>query len=334
LLTDTEHIMTQIAVLDDWQGVARTSADWSVLQQRAHVTFFEQPLGGQEHVAQALRAFDVVALMRERTYFPQSLINALPNLRMIGITGARMASLDTAACTARGIVISHTGGQHSSAATAELTLGLMLAAVRRIAAADASMRRGGFQDGIGPGWVLEGRTLGIIGLGKIGSKMARYGQALGMKVLAWSPNLTNERAQAAGARLTDKDTLLEQSDIVTLHVVLSERSRGLLGAPDLARMKRNAILVNSSRGPLVDEDALLAALESGRLIAALDVYGQEPLPPEHRLRRLPNTVLTPHLGYCTAEVYTQFYSETVENILAFLDGKPVRVLNPEVAAGR
>jgi phosphoglycerate dehydrogenase-like enzyme len=253
---------------------------------------------------------------------------------MIGVTGARIWTLDTAAATARGIVISHTGGQRSSAATAELTLGLMLAAVRRIPVADASIRRGGFQAGVAPGFILEGRTLGIIGLGKIGSKMARYGQALGMNLLAWSPNLTADKAQAAGATLADKGALLEQSDIVTLHVVLSERSRGLLSTQELARMKPNAVLVNSSRGPLVDEDALIAAVKSGRLIAALDVYGQEPLPAEHPLRTLPNTVLTPHLGYGTTEVYEQFYRESVENVLAFLDGKPMRVLNPEVLSGR
>jgi phosphoglycerate dehydrogenase-like enzyme len=322
--------MTRIAVIDDWQGVARTSADWSKLTSRAEVTFFDEPFSGPEHVASALRPFDVLVLMRERTHFPATLIDALPNLRMVGVTGARIWTLDTAACTARGIVISATGAAHSTAATAELTLGLMLAAVRRIAAADASIRGGGFQGGVAPGFVLEGRTLGIIGLGKIGIRMARYGQALSMNLLAWSPNLTAERAQAAGARFVDKNALLEQSDVVSLHVVLSDRSRGLLGAPDLARMKAGAILVNSSRGPLVDEAALIAAVQSGRLIAALDVYAREPLPDGHPLRTSPNTVLTPHLGYCADEVYAQFYGESVENVLAFLDAKPIRLLNPEV----
>jgi phosphoglycerate dehydrogenase-like enzyme len=322
--------MTRIAVIDDWQGVARSSADWSALMSRAQLTFFEEPFRDSDHVATALHAFDIVVLMRERTHFPAGLIQRLPGLRMIGVTGSRIWTLDTEACTARGIVISHTGGQQSTAATAELTLGLLLAATRRIPAADATIREGGFQAGVQPGFVLEGSTLGVIGLGKIGSKLVRYGQALGMNVLAWSPNLTAEKAQATGARLTDKTTLLEQSDIVTLHVVLSERSRGLIGAEDLARMKPNAILVNSSRGPLVDEAALVAAVKSGRLIAALDVYGQEPLPADHPLRALPNTVLTPHLGYCTTEVYGQFYRESVENVLAYLDGKPIRVLNPDV----
>jgi phosphoglycerate dehydrogenase-like enzyme len=322
--------MTRIAVIDDWQGVARKSTDWSALEARAEVQFFEEPFRGPDDLASALKPFDILVPMRERTHFPASLIERLPNLRMIAVTGARIWTLDTAACTARGIVISHTAGQRSTAATAELTLGLMLAATRRIPAADATIRAGGFQAGVTPGFVLEGSTLGIIGLGKIGSKMARYGQALGMNVVAWSQNLTADKAQAAGARLVEKAALLEQSDVVTLHVILSERSRGLLAAQDLARMKPNAILVNSSRGPLVDESALVAAVKSGRLIAALDVYGQEPLPSDHPLRSLPNTVLTPHLGYCTTEVYAQFYGEAVENVLAFLNGKPIRMLNPEV----
>lgn len=320
----------RIAVIDDWQGVARSSADWSALGGRADIVFFEEPFRDTDHFATSLQPFEVVVLMRERTHLPGSLLSRLPNLRMIGVTGSRIWTLDLEACTARGIVVSHTGGTYSTAATAELTLGLMLAATRRIPAADANIRDGRFQGGVSPGFVLEGSTLGIIGLGKIGSKMARYGQALGMKLLAWSPNMTPERAQSVGAQSVDKRTLLEQSDVVTLHVVLSDRTRGLLGAEDLAHMKPNAILVNSSRGPLVDEQALIDALSQKRIIAALDVYGQEPLPHDHPLRNLSNTVLTPHLGYCTTEVYGQFYGESVENVLAFLDGKPIRLLNPDV----
>ncbi|MGH8631441.1 MAG: NAD(P)-dependent oxidoreductase, partial [Burkholderiales bacterium] len=203
---------------------------------------------------------------------------------------------------------------------------------RSIPAADASMRAGRFQQGVPAGNVLAGRTLGVIGLGKIGSRMARYGQALGMQVLAWSQNLTEEKASAAGARRVDKSTLLAEADAVSLHLVLSERTRGILAAADLARMKPGTILVNTSRGPLVDEAALLEILRSGRLIAALDVYAQEPLPADHPLRSLPNTVLTPHQGYCSREVYAQFYRESIENVLAFLDGKPVRMLNPEATA--
>ena len=321
--------MTRIAVLDDWQGVASQSADWSRLSQRAELTFFERPFDGENAVAQALAEFDIIVAMRERTRFPASLIARLTRLRMIALTGARSWTMDMEACTARGIVVSHTAGQQSTPATAELTLGLLLAAARLIPTADASIRAGGFQNGVPAGTVLEGRTLGVIGLGKIGSRMARYGHALGMQVLAWSQNLTADKAQAAGARLVDKPTLLAESDAITLHVVLSDRTRGILGAEDLARMKPGAILVNSSRGPLVDEGALLERLRSGKLIAALDVYAQEPLPSGHPLRSAPNTVLTPHLGYCTREVYGQFYSESIDNVLAFLDGKPIRVLNPD-----
>ncbi len=321
--------MTRIAVLDDWQGVARDSADWSRLSQRTQLVFFEAPFEGEGALAHALTDFDVIIAMRERTRFPASLIAQLARLRMIALTGARSGTMDIEACTARGIIVCHTAGQRSTAATGELTLGLLLAAARFIPTAHATIRAGGFQNGVPPGAVLEGRTLGIIGLGKIGSRMARYGQALGMQVLAWSQNLTEEKAGAAGARLVDKATLLGEADAVSLHVVLSDRTRGVLGAEDLARMKPGAILVNTSRGPLVDETALLERLQSGKLIAALDVYGQEPLPPRHPLRSAPNTVLTPHLGYCTREVYAQFYSESIDNVLAFLDGKPIRVLNPQ-----
>ena len=321
--------MTRIAVLDDWQGVAGQSADWSRLSQRAELSFFERPFDGENAVAQALAEFDIIVAMRERTRFPASLIARLTRLRMIALTGARSWTMDMEACTERGIIVSHTAGQQSTPATAELTLGLLLAAARLIPTADASIRAGGFQNGVPAGTVLEGRTLGVIGLGKIGSRMARYGHALGMQVLAWSQNLTADKAQAAGARLVDKPTLLAESDAITLHVVLSDRTRGILGAEDLARMKPGAILVNTSRGPLVDEAALLERLRTGKLIAALDVYAQEPLPATHPLRSAPNTVLTPHLGYCTREVYSQFYSESIDNVLAFLDGKPIRVLNPE-----
>jgi phosphoglycerate dehydrogenase-like enzyme len=319
---------TRIAVLDDWQGIARQSADWSALTERAEVVFFEQPFSGPEDVARQLAQFEIFVAMRERTHFPASLIARLPKLRMIAVTGSRTWTLDLDACTARGIVVCHTGGEKSGAATAELALGLLLAATRHIPHADRSIRAGGFQGGVSAGTVLEGRTLGVIGLGKIGSRMARYGQALGMRVLAWSQNLTPEKAQAAGAQLVDKATLLAQSDAVTLHLVLSDRTRGIIGAGELAQMRPGAILVNTSRGPLVDEAALVQRLRTGQLVAALDVYGQEPLPDDHPLRSLPNTVLSPHLGYCTNEVYGQFYRESIENILAFLAGSPSRVLNP------
>jgi len=326
--------MVRIAILDDWQGVARKVADWSALQRRAELTFFDKPFERAEDVAAALMDFEILVAMRERTRFPATLIERLERLRMIALTGSRTWTMDLDACTARGIVVSNTGGQLSTSATAELALGLLLAAARFIPAADASMRAGRFQSDVAAGTVLEGRTLGLIGLGKIGSRMARYGQVLGMRVLAWSQNLNAEKAEACGARAMDKATLLSESDAVSLHVVLSERTRGLLGAGDLALMKPGAILVNTSRGPLVDEEALLERLRTGQLIAALDVYGQEPLPPDHALRKLPNTVLTPHLGYCTHDIYAQFYRESIENVLAFLDGKPIRMLNPEALQRR
>lgn len=319
--------MAKVAVLDDWQGIAKQSADWSRLQQRADVVFFGRPFRDADEAAATLAGFEVLVPMRERTKFPKALLDRLPDLRMIALTGGRTWTIDIAECDRRGIVISNTGSGNSTAATAELTLALLLAAARNVPAADASMRQGRFQSDVMPGVTLDGKTLGIVGLGKIGSKMARYGSALGMDVIAWSPNLTAARAAEGGARLVDKQTLLRTADAITLHVVLSDRSRGIIGAADLALMKPGAILVNSSRGPLVDEAALVAKLRTGTLIAALDVYDQEPLPAGHPLRSLPNTVLAPHLGYGSQEVYRVFYGESIENVLAFLDGKPVRILN-------
>ncbi|MBV8523894.1 MAG: D-2-hydroxyacid dehydrogenase family protein [Acetobacteraceae bacterium] len=322
--------MIPIAVLDDWQRVAGGSADWSALQGRAELTFLHEPFADEDDAATKLAGFEVVLLLRERTPFPASLIDRLPKLRMIGATGARTPSLDLAACTRRGVLVCNTGGQKSGSSTAELALGLMIAAARRIPAGDRSIRTGSFQERVPPGIALEGRTLGVIGLGRIGSKMARYGSALGMHVLAWSQNLTEEQAQAAGARLVAKQELLAEADVVSLHLVLSDRTRGIISATDIAQMKPGAILVNTSRGPLVDEQGLLAALQAGHIVAALDVYNAEPLPAGHPLRSLPNTVLTPHLGYAVREVFSQFYRESIENVLAFLEGNPIRVANPDV----
>jgi phosphoglycerate dehydrogenase-like enzyme len=318
--------MTKVAILDDWQGVARASADWAPLERRAEVAFFEKPFAGPDDVARQLADFEIVLAMRERTPFPAALVQRLDRLRMFGLTGARAGSIDTEAMMSRGITVCYTGGGKSGTNTAELTLGLILAAARHIPAADAALRAGRFQDGVGAGLDLAGKTLGIIGLGRIGQLMARYGHALGMRVLAWSRNLSAEAAAAAGAAFVPKEALLEQADVVTLHLVLSDRTRGMLGAGDLARMKPGALLVNTSRGPLVDEAALIDALKSGRIRAALDVYDREPLPPDHPLRALPNTVLTPHLGYTTVDTFQDFYSQSIENALAFLDGKPVRVM--------
>jgi phosphoglycerate dehydrogenase-like enzyme len=322
--------MARVAVLDDWQGVARGSTDWSPLLARAEVVFFAQAFDDEDDAVRKLADFDIILSMRERTPLPASLINRLPRLRMLGMTGARNASLDTACCTQRGVLVCNTvGGAASQAATAELALGLLLSAARAIPAADANMRAGRFQEGLPVGISLAGKTIGIIGLGRLGSLMASYCRALNMTVVAWSQNLTEEKAQAAGAVLLSKEALLAQSDAVSIHLVLSPRSRGLIGASDIARMKPGAILINTSRGPIVDEAALLEAVQSHRIIAALDVYDREPLPLGHPLRSAPNTVLTPHLGYGVRETWTEFYRQSVENALAFLNGQALRVTNPE-----
>ena len=324
----------RVAVMDDWQGVALESADWSRLQARAEVVVLQEPLSDEDSAVAGLGEFDALIPMRERTRLPASLIDRLPRLRMIALTGTRSPSLDLAACTRRGVLVCSTGGTASSAGTAELTLGLMLAAVRRIPAGDAAIRAGWFQDGVGIGPVREGKTLGVIGLGRIGSRVASYGRALGMRVLAWSRSLTAEAAEADGAALAGKDELLAGSDVVSLHVPLSEGSRGLIGAAEIARMRPGALLVNTSRAGLVDGAALLAAVRDGRIMAALDVYEQEPLPPDDPWRTAPNTVLTPHVGYGSVDTFRQFYRESIDNVLAFMDGAPIRVMNPEALARR
>jgi len=318
--------VTKIAVLDDWQQVARTSADWSPLIARADVSFFDTPFAGEDDAARRLEVFEIILVTRERTPFPASLVDRLPRLKMFGLTGARAGLIDIAGMISRGITVCYTGGGPSGSSTAELALALMLAAARNIPASDAAVREGRFQVGTPTGHVLDGKTIGLIGLGRIGARMAAYASALGMKVLAWSQNLTDDAAAAAGAVRTAKDALLATADVVSLHLVLSERTRGILGAADLARMKQGAILVNTARAPLVDEDALIAAVRSRRIVAALDVFYREPLPRDHPFASAPNVVLTPHLGYSVVEVYNEYYQHGVENALAFLDGKPIRVL--------
>ncbi len=322
--------MTKVAVLDDWQGVAKTSADWSPLQARAEVVFFAKAFDNEDDAAAKLADFDIVLSMRERTPLPGSLINRLPKLRMLGMTGARNASLDTAACTARGVVVCNTsGGGNSEAATAELALGLLIAAARAIPAGHQNIREGKFQEGVPVGYVLAGKTMGVIGLGRLGSHMARYCKALNMELLAWSQNLTADKAQSAGATMVPKEELLSRSDAVSIHLVLSDRTRGLITGADLARMKPGAILVNTSRGPIVDEKSLIEAVQARRIVAALDVFDREPLPANHPFRSAPNVVMTPHLGYGVQETWVNFYPQSIENALAFLEGKPVRVTNPE-----
>ncbi len=326
--------MVKIAVLDDWQGVARSSADWTQLQARAEVTFFADAFPSEDAAAAALAEFDILLAMRERTHFTGTLLKRLPKLRMLGTTSGRTLSLDMPAATAQGVLCCNTESGPGSAATAEIALALLLSALRGLPVGDANLRVGRFQQGVPVGSVAEGKVLGVIGLGRIGARMARYGRALGMEVLAWSQNLTGEKAAAEGARLVPKDELIARSDAITLHLVLSARSRGIIGAAEIGRMKPGAVLVNTSRGPLVDEAALLAALHAGRIRAGLDVYDIEPLPADHKLRHAPNTVMTPHLGYGVAEVWAQFYPQSIENALAFLDGKPIRVMNPDALAGR
>ena len=322
--------LVKIAVLDDWQGVARASADWRVLDARATVDIFTTPIASEDEAASRLAPYDIVLPMRERTAFSATLLARLPRLKLIAMTGPRAGTLDLAACTKAGILVCNTGSEASGAATAELALALLLAAARHLPAGDAAIRANRFQEGIGLGQTLAGATLGIIGLGRIGARMAGYGQALGMRVRAWSANLTEARAAEAGATYATKEALLAEADAISLHLVLSARTRGVLGAADLARLKPGAIVINTARGPLIDEAALIAALREGRIRAGLDVFDAEPLPPDHPLRTLPNTVLTPHLGFATGPIFRQFYGEAVENILAFLDGAPIRMVNPEI----
>ncbi len=323
--------MTKVAVLDDWQGIAESSTDWSALIAVADMVFFKEAFNDEDAAVQNLIDFEIILTMRERTPLPGSLIKRLPKLRMMGITGSQNAVLDVAACTAQGVTVCNTvGAGKTEAATAELALGLLLSAARAISAADRNMRAGRFQEGLPVGIGLAGKTMGIIGLGRLGSHMARYCAALNMNVLAWSENLTSEKAQAAGATLVPKDELLSHSDAISIHLVLSSRSRGLIGAADIAKMKPGAILINTSRGPIVDETALIDAVESRRIVAALDVYDREPLPPDSPLRSASGTVLTPHLGYGVRETWTEFYGQSKENAVAFLRGTPLRVLNPEV----
>ncbi|AOO81181.1 D-2-hydroxyacid dehydrogenase family protein [Bosea vaviloviae] len=323
-----------VIVLDDSQHVARQCADWSGLEARADVRFLSQAFASEEAVAAALADAEIIIPTRERTAFGASLIGRLPKLRLLALTGGRAQTLDLAACTAAGVIVSNTGGKHVGAATAELAFSLILANARSLPQADASMRAGGWHEGLPLGDVVAGKRLGIVGLGKLGQRVARYAKAFEMEVVAWSQNLTTEAAAAAGVAYVGKDELFATSDVVSLHLVLSERTRGIVGEAELAAMKPGACLVNTARGPLVDEGALLEHLRKGAINAALDVYGQEPLPRDHPLRTLPNVVLTPHLGYSAAPVLAEYYGESIENALAFLDGKPTRVMNPEVLEGR
>lgn len=315
--------MTRVAVLDDYQGVALT-ADWSEVKAKAEVVVFRDTLADEDAIVGRLQDFEIVCLMRERTPFTEPLIARLPKLRLIVTTGMRNAAIDVAAAKARGIIVCGTAG--SGVSTVELTWALILALARRIPTEDAGMRHGAWQSTVGIG--LAGKTLTLLGLGRIGQAVAKIGQAFGMRLLAWSQNLTAERAAEAGATLVGREAAFAEADVLSIHLVLSQRTRGLVGTDLLGRMKPTALLINTSRGPIVEQAALLAALQAGRPGGAgLDVYDREPLPAEHPLRRLPNVVLTPHVGYVTQENYAVFYRETVEDVLAFLAGKPVRIID-------
>jgi phosphoglycerate dehydrogenase-like enzyme len=315
----------RIAVLDDFQSVSGEFADWSRLPEEAEVVAFADHLDDEDAVADRLAGFDVVVAMRERTPFPRSLLERLPRLRLLVTTGARNAAIDVAAAAERGVTVCGTGAHPTG--TVELTWALVLAVARHVPEEDAGVRAGGWQRTVGTD--LAGARLGVVGLGRLGTRVARIGQAFGMDVVAWSQNLTDERATEAGVRRVERDELFATADVVTVHLVLSERTRGLVGRDELARMKRSAILVNTSRGPVVDEAALLEALSEGHLAGVgLDVYDREPLPADAALRTAPRTVLTPHLGYVTRDTYRVFYGDAVEDVAAFLRGEPVRVLAP------
>ena len=326
--------MTKIAVLDDWQGIAADAADWSAVRAKGEITFFRDAFPTEDALVSALADHDIVLAMRERSRLMKPVIDRLPKLRLLCFTGARNASVDVPACTVRGVTVCNTTGSRTSHATAELALTLLLAAARQVPLGDAEMRAGRFQRNVPPGIEMYGRTLGIIGLGHIGGRVASYAKALGMNLLAWSQNLTEDRAREVGATKVAKEELLSRADAVTIHLVLSDRTRGLIGAGDLAKMKRGAILVNTSRGPIVDTAALVAALNGKKIVAALDVYDEEPLPSGHPLLSAPNTVLSPHLGYVTDDGMRDFYRLLIENVLAWLAGNPIRVVNPETLTVR
>lgn len=318
------NMRMRIAVLDDYQGVALELADWSPLKHRADITVFRDHVAESAGVIARLKPFDIVCVMRERTPLPRAIIDQLPNLKLIVTTAGRNASIDMEAAKERGITVC--GTPSTSHGTAELTWALILALVRNLPAESASVRSGGWQVTVGGD--LEGRTIGILGFGKIGTRIAKIASAFGMHSLAWSPNLTSEAAERDGARLASKEQLFRDADIVTLHLVLSSRTKGIVGATELNWMKPTAYLLNTSRGPLVDESALIEALRSRTIAgAALDVYDVEPLPKSHPFRSLENVLATPHVGFVSEAGYRVFYSGVVEDIAAWLGGSPIRVMN-------
>jgi phosphoglycerate dehydrogenase-like enzyme len=306
----------KIAVLDDYQNVALESADWSVLRDRADIAVFQDHLADPDAVIERLLPFDIVCAMRERTPLPRNVIERLPNLKLIASTGSGNASIDVAAAGDHGIAVVHTG--YASDPTIEFTWALILASARHIVTESNSVRSGGWQQTVGTD--LRGKTLGVLGLGRIGSQVARIGSAFGMNLIAWSQNMTPDTAKVAGAILVSKDELFERADILTIHLVLSSRTRGLVGAAELERMKPTARLINASRGPIIEEQALIRVLKNKQIAgAAIDVFDIEPLPASHPFRTLDNLLATPHIGYVSHGLYKTFYEDTVSNIRKWLD---------------
>ena len=322
--------MRKLAIIDDYMNVARDMADWGPVQARCQVDLIDRPFRDIADAAETLAPYEIISTLRERTAFPRTLLEKLPNLRLICTTGSLHRTLDHDAAADCGIIVSGSderSGGHMG--TPELAFGLMIAAARRIPYDDKRIRQGHWQSGVGV--TLYGKTLGIVGLGKIGKIVAGVARAFGMKVIAWSPNLTQERAAAAGATRVDKDELFRSADFITMHIVLSERTKGIVGVREFGLMKRRAYFINTSRGPLIDEAALVAALKEKRIAGAgIDVYGQEPTTADHPLFGLDNVVLTPHIGYVVEDSFRAFYEDTVDNILKYLDGGPIRVRNPRV----
>ena len=315
--------MTRIAILDDYQGISLSIADWSSLQSDVTLEVFREWLP-PDSLVDRLYEFDVIAAMRERTILGKDVLKKLENLKLLVTTGMRNASIDMDAASECGILVCGTSG--SSNSTAELAWALILSLAKNIPLEDRSIRSGLWQTSLGTG--LESKVLGVLGLGRLGSKVAAIGSAFGMKVIAWSQNLTHERASALGVELVSKDDLFSESDFLTVHLQLSDRTIGLVGSRELRMMKPTAYIVNTSRGTIIDDDALYEALKNGTIRGAgLDVFDTEPIAADNKYILLANTVLTPHIGYVTEEVYKVFYSETVENIRHWLDGKPIRVLN-------
>lgn len=314
----------KIAVIDDYQGVARDMADWSRLPG-CEVDFFHRSLRAPDELVATLAPYEAIVAMRERTRFPGEILRALPALRLLVTTGMVNRAIDLAAADERGIVVCGTPWAEDT--TVEVVWALILGLAHAVPREDASLRAGRWQSALGTS--LAGKTLGVVGLGTIGSKVARIAQAFGMRVIAYSPHLTQARADAVGAIAVGKHALFAEADVVSVHMILSDATRGMVGTEEIGRMKRSAFLVNTARGPLVDEAALAAALREGRIAgAALDVYSQEPIAPTHPLLEAPNTVLTPHIGYVTHEVYRAWYGAVVEDIQAFLAGLPIRRIAP------